>query len=564
VNKLGGDCQLLDSNGNNAFHYLAANKVESSALEQHIREQSGETATQQPPELFKKLVEDKVAEQETLRSRMAVLLLNGKCNPNAANNEAETPLMHAVENGNVSFARFMLTSRLVQARLTAKPNSRGKTLLATMADKCFDMDPCAVVFFTGQSDDYTLFDKWRGEFERMACVKDQSELTPFQVASQKARAFLTSPNTKSNSEIKLPEHVVRFMIFLYKDCRCDPNELIFRAQASSAAPPPTKPGRFQEVAAVSDDNDDDDDNSNDSKSVSDETSAVTAPVVSGPNAVTPMEVDSESAVAIPVIKPVNSTKYTSPLANLISDKSVDLLEKLVTTQQSSSSSNGRPLVKLNLNVYDSDGLTPLLKSVVLGETKFAVKLLELDYQTSQQDFVANVSSQVCQKRGGGGGSNSSGHLEENLIQLAVRHKCQLTLINRFIDLVVTAIHSSSSTATIVKLFAKMLQHENAYKQNFLHTLAGLKASFASDTAAAGLPSCMALSELISRIARVLAMDSSSYSGLLLQLASAQDKLGRTPLHVCLASSGRASNNNNSNIDLEIFFIEKIYNLISAR
>jgi hypothetical protein len=453
---------------------------------------------------FKKHLNEKIVEQETFRSRMALLLLSGKCNPNATNNQSETPLFYAIENGNTSFARFMLTNRLIQSQITAKESSAGKTLLALMAEKCSEIDACSVVFFTDQSNDYSLFDKFRAQFEEMAKHKDNSELTPFQVAAQKIRAQL--PNVE-----KLPESVIKFMLFLYRDCKSDPNDLIYE-------------GKHQ-IESKQDDTEDEDGST---KTECDDNQQ--------------MEVDSDGLDAS---KNQNSNrKFHSPLANLVSNKCIELLEKLVNLMHNNKSNQG--LIKINLNAHDSDGLTPLLKSLILGETKFAIKLAELDFMLNPEQFALNISSQVCQKR------ISNVHLGENLLQLSLRHKYQISFIHRVVDLMSNVINGNNLTS--LPLFAKLISHENCYKQNFLHVLASLVQN--SDN----LLNLMNLGELVTRLGRILALDS-SYSGLLCRLVSAQDKLGRTPLHLCLLNSGRRLGSNNSNIDLEIFFLEKIFGLI---
>ncbi len=153
VNKLGGNCQLTDSNGNNAFHYLASNTVDVSALEQELKESGVETKLDQVE--FKKLVAEKVSEQIKFRIKMATILLKAKCNPNKANNELDQPLSIAIQNLNKEFARTLLTRSEFGCSIKAQQNPNGKTLLSLMSEKCTEMDICYILF--GDNDDKVEF-----------------------------------------------------------------------------------------------------------------------------------------------------------------------------------------------------------------------------------------------------------------------------------------------------------------------------------------------------------------------------------------------------------------------
>src|SRR5690606_36276848 len=72
---------------------------------------------------------------------------------------------------------------------------------------------------THDINDYSLFDKFRTELETMAQTKDQScnNYTPFQVASERIKEYV-----RTNE--KLSDKLHRFVLFLYGDCKSNPNE----------------------------------------------------------------------------------------------------------------------------------------------------------------------------------------------------------------------------------------------------------------------------------------------------------------------------------------------------
>jgi hypothetical protein len=126
VNKLGGNACLVDSRGNNAFHYLAANRIDTQAIEQMY------------PGSDEAKIQSKVLEQEQLRMRMSECLLRAKCNPSLENNDMETPLITAINTLNVKFARYLLG--LTQDKIFLKKN-----MLAIMAEKCLELDACSII-----------------------------------------------------------------------------------------------------------------------------------------------------------------------------------------------------------------------------------------------------------------------------------------------------------------------------------------------------------------------------------------------------------------------------------
>ncbi|CAF0785252.1 unnamed protein product [Brachionus calyciflorus] len=181
VNKLKGNVKLRDLRGNNAFHYLAANQVD----------------------------------QEQNRLKMADILLKAGCNPNLSNYNLETPFYTSLNYLNYKFARYLIKN------LNIKIDSKSK-ILSLMADKCLEMDCCHIIF----GPDYTdqdLFSKFKTQFEDMAKLRDENGYTPFQLACLKLQNFIKS----QNSQEEIPEILKKFLIFLYKNCKSDPNDMIY-------------------------------------------------------------------------------------------------------------------------------------------------------------------------------------------------------------------------------------------------------------------------------------------------------------------------------------------------
>jgi ankyrin repeat protein len=130
VNKLGGNCQLIDSKGSNAFHYLASNPIDEAAAAAAAAAAAGSDAASSN--------HSSVEQQSKYRNRLAEILLKSGCDANAENSEFETPFVTAVAHANLSFARYLLEQ--VDIRVTARQSPNGKTLLSLLAEKCVDLD----------------------------------------------------------------------------------------------------------------------------------------------------------------------------------------------------------------------------------------------------------------------------------------------------------------------------------------------------------------------------------------------------------------------------------------
>jgi ankyrin repeat protein len=133
VTKLGGNCQLTDSKGSNAFHYLASNMVYGQVIKTELYDNTNRD----------QLVETALQEHLKYRNQIAEILLRSGCNPNAENSEFETPFFTAIANSNVSFARHLLEKMSVG--ITDRQSPSGKTMLSLMAEKCVDLDICSII-----------------------------------------------------------------------------------------------------------------------------------------------------------------------------------------------------------------------------------------------------------------------------------------------------------------------------------------------------------------------------------------------------------------------------------
>lgn len=128
INKLGGNASLLDSYGNNAFHYLASNVVDRHQIEQ--ANPGSDEAT----------IQAKLNEQEQLRLRMAECLLKAKCSATLENNDMQTPLIRALNSLNGRFARYLLSMKVSRENAKLERN-----FLTILTEKCLEMDACAVI-----------------------------------------------------------------------------------------------------------------------------------------------------------------------------------------------------------------------------------------------------------------------------------------------------------------------------------------------------------------------------------------------------------------------------------
>ena len=191
VSKLGGNCQLVDSKGSNAFHYLAANKTAAN--------------------------EEYAADESLYRHQMADVLLKAGCDPNLENSEFETPFFTAISNKNKSFARHLLDK--IKVKISARQSPNGKTLLALMAEHCIELDICNILQGSGGGTDTVDKIQFIDEFKAMAAIRDDNGLTPFHIAAIKL-------NEAAGYLQTIPAAAFNFLKFLYVECSSNPNDKI--------------------------------------------------------------------------------------------------------------------------------------------------------------------------------------------------------------------------------------------------------------------------------------------------------------------------------------------------
>jgi ankyrin repeat protein/predicted DNA-binding WGR domain protein len=490
VNKLGGNCQLVDSKGCNAFHYLAANAIDIDAIKENLRE-SGIDIIEQ-----KNLINEHYAEQEKYRNKMADILLKANCNPNVENNEFETPFFTAIVNSNHTFTKFMLTSKNANlkntALITSKRNLNGKTLLTIMAEKCVEIDTCKIILSSDiLNENEIIFNKYRQEFEKMAQITDENSLTPFQIACIKISDNLKSLTSISNPNYKIPDFTIRFIKFLYNECKSNINQEILIEINNAKMYHGT-----DKLSAQT--------NKNESIIIDN------------------FDTEFDDNLLSKNLMKINKFFYTTPVFELINDRAVDVIESLVKLMKTN-------LNKINFDYFDKTGASLLLKSILLKQSKFALKLLDLNCYN-----IDNILLQTCR--------NEKYYLNESILQLAIRFNMP-NVVEKIFEILTKSNNSKCS------LVVQFLKHQNFSKQNFLHNLASVNSNQANVFSRSFLNKIfIQLNNYLNKMSETV-----KYNNLFLELCNTQDNLGRTPLHICLINF----NSSNSNIDLEMFFLETI-------
>ena len=190
MTKLGGDCQLIDSKGSNAFHYLASNPIDKSSIEASLKDANAASRVQ--------LIEAAFLEQSKFRNQLAEILLKAGCSPNAENSELETPFFAAIAAGNLSFARYLIEK--VNVRIAARQSPSGKTLMSLMAEKSIELDICEILML----EESAQVQKNLSAFRKMARIRNENGLTPFQIVCIKLNEAALSPG-KATHKILLSE-----------------------------------------------------------------------------------------------------------------------------------------------------------------------------------------------------------------------------------------------------------------------------------------------------------------------------------------------------------------------
>lgn len=151
----------------------------------------------------------------------------------------------------------------------------------------------------------------------MASQKDDNGLTPFQLACSKLREHLEKTANDENNNKGIPASLVRFILFLHKECKSNPNEPVYKKASHK---------RTKESANNDDDDSNDQEDSQSSSSSSSSSSF-------GSNE------DRENV----------KIKFF-PIFKLVSDRCVSLIESLVKQSNSPPDINS-----ISFNVYNSEG-----------------------------------------------------------------------------------------------------------------------------------------------------------------------------------------------------------------
>jgi ankyrin repeat protein len=344
VKKLNGNCELVDSKGQNAFHYLTQNKIVIAPTILHATR----NRTPAPVATATKADDNKfINEQKKYRLEMANILIEANCNYLAENNEMETPLFTAIQSDNFYMAKYLLETTK-RCKINSKQNITGKTILSLLAEKSTtndkDFDDLLQLMISYDGNDKEQID----ELKKMAKLKDSlSNKTPFQIACSEINKKLTAKNQK---EDKLSSITKSFLKFLYTKCESNPNAEI--------------------------------------------------------------TVDTVNTVEnVETVEKEKKENYASfPIFDLIHNKTVDLINELISARNSSTS-----IEKINFSICDKDtGLTPPITACINGQEDFLLNLINL---ISNDDTIDNPVQWLAQQI-----APKDKYLNENILQLCVRHR----------------------------------------------------------------------------------------------------------------------------------------------
>ncbi|CAF4984987.1 unnamed protein product, partial [Rotaria socialis] len=184
------DCACVDATGNNAFHYLARN-----------------TSGQQSNYLS-------VAAKKSLRDnffQMAEILLNNKCDPNKMNNQAQSPLMIALESGNFILVDYLIN--MARVEINADTSHDGKTLLHYFAIQCDEYDLVQALTKLPIND----------KIKKMGRMFDSKGRTPLHYCTSKFNQFCQANKSTLASE-KLKQQygsIVEMIEYCLESVQCD-------------------------------------------------------------------------------------------------------------------------------------------------------------------------------------------------------------------------------------------------------------------------------------------------------------------------------------------------------
>ena len=188
IKKLNANCNLADSSGNNALHYLARNTSSNKEDEKMY---------------------------ESYRQQIAALLIANKCLVNSDNNQFETPLFLAIKENNIQFAKYLLLNHAnsIFEDDVIKKDMNGKTLLHLICEFSLPSNAFELILDDESTNDFLLL-KYIHKFKQMANMEDDKQRLPIHLAFISLKQFLVTGG-QSKSEIDIPRNFYKFIELLY-------------------------------------------------------------------------------------------------------------------------------------------------------------------------------------------------------------------------------------------------------------------------------------------------------------------------------------------------------------
>ncbi|CAF0960955.1 unnamed protein product [Adineta ricciae] len=192
VEKHKADCTIVDTNGSNAFHYLAGNLCNQNST--YLDEASKKTLHEN---YFK----------------VAQILLDHNCEPDKLNSKLQSPLMIALETGNFILVNYLIDKAKVS--INADTSYNGKTLLHYFAQKCARFDLMQVLLKLPVTD----------EVRKMGQIYDNNGRTPLHYCASIFDRFCSKFKLSKGTEKleKRYQSIVRMIEYCLQSAECDPD-----------------------------------------------------------------------------------------------------------------------------------------------------------------------------------------------------------------------------------------------------------------------------------------------------------------------------------------------------
>ncbi|CAF3862176.1 unnamed protein product [Adineta steineri] len=192
VTKHKADCTCVDSNGNNAFHYLASN-----ISGQNIHYEKSEDEKAHHDNFF----------------QIAQALFDHECEPNKLNNKAQSALMIALEAGNFLLVDYLINK--AQVEINPDVSHDGKNLLHYFAIKCDEYDLIQTLIKLPIND----------EIKKMSQMFDNSGRTPFHYCTSKFNEFCLANKSADGTDLlkKQYQSIIQMIEYCLESVQCDPD-----------------------------------------------------------------------------------------------------------------------------------------------------------------------------------------------------------------------------------------------------------------------------------------------------------------------------------------------------